>query len=53
MHAEMIQIIHSLSSEVFAFEICPEELDSQEDVLSLAAVLSSSADRLMELAGGV
>ena len=29
---EMVQIIHSLSSEVFAFEICPEDLNNAEDV---------------------
>ena len=52
MHPEMMHIIHSLSSEVFAFEICPEELNNQEDVRSLARILSSSASRLIELAGG-
>ena len=52
MQTEMVQIIHSLSSEVFAFEICPEDLDNAEDVLSFASLLSSSASRLLELAGG-
>jgi hypothetical protein len=52
MHPEMMQIIHSLSSEVFAFEICPEELESHEDVRSLAGALTSSASRLIELIGG-